>query len=101
MASLSAAIWRETWAAAPAALPELGVEVTAQAMVIPVTPAVAAAATDEERTLRFRRREAPGEPGLVIATAPVAALSGRGGRGGGHGWGGGGGRGGRNGRRRS
>ena len=36
-------------------LRDLGVELTAHAMVMPVTPAVAAAATEDDTTLRFLR----------------------------------------------
>ena len=69
MAALSAAIWPETWVAAPAALPGPGVEVTAHAMVIPVTPAVAAAATVEETTLRRLR------PGLRSVSLVIGSPS--------------------------
>jgi len=67
IAALSAAICPETWAAVPAAAPVSGVELTAQAMVIPVTPAVAAAATVDET---MPRRLRPGCPlvALVIGT---------------------------------
>ena len=56
MAALSAAIWLETWAAVAAEASGVGVVPTAQAMVIPVTPAVAAATTDEDTTLLRLRR---------------------------------------------
>ena len=98
IAALSAAIWLDTWAAVPAEASGAGVVPTAQAMVIPVTPAVAAATTDEDTTLlRLRWRPRRGA-GSVIASSPVAAAAavlGPGRRGGGRRLGGRGRRGGR------